>query len=258
MHLDHLLAYRQVLWMLVQRAVKTRYAQTWLGIGWVVFQPLLTVMLFSLIFGKWIQLPADGVPYTLFAFSGLVAWVYLSSSIQKASSIMQSDSRLITKIYFPRILLPLSSLIETLIDFGVLICSLLILMGLYGVAPSWKMVFFPFLTLPLFFLSFGVASTFSSLGIYYRDFMALLPFFLQTWMYCSPIVYSVSIVPQKWLWLYRLNPMVGILETFRWCFLKIGPFPWMDFMYSLMAALVIAILGSFVFHRLEKEFADIL
>ncbi len=253
-----LFSYRQVLYMLLRRNLKARYAQTYLGAGWILFQPLFTVLLFSVIFGRWMQMSSDGVPYFLFAFTGLICWIFISSCIQRASAIMLIDSRLITKIYFPRLLMPLASLLETLIEVIFLIAILSILLLFNPALISWKTALFPLWIVPLGLLGLGMGALFASLGVYYRDAVALLPFFLQTWMYCSPIVYSTSAVPEKWISLYRLNPMAGILDAMRWSFLNTPNFPMTSFITACCMSLFVGVAGVHIFCRLERNFADVL
>ncbi|MBS0650111.1 MAG: ABC transporter permease [Verrucomicrobia bacterium] len=257
-NIRQLYSYREVLFMLLRRNLKARYAQTYLGVGWILFQPLFTVLLFSVIFGRWMQMSSDGVPYFLFAFTGLICWIFISSCIQRASGIMLMDSRLITKIYFPRLLMPLASLLETLIETFFLVAVLSLLLLFNPTLISWKMTLFPLWIVPLCLLGLGMGSLFSSLGVYYRDAVALLPFFLQTWMYCSPIVYSTSAVPEKWISLYRLNPMAGILDAMRWSFLNGSNFPTTSFLTACCVALFIGFAGVYIFCRLERNFADVL
>jgi lipopolysaccharide transport system permease protein len=252
-----LYSFREVLWMLLERNLKSRYAQTAVGVTWIVFQPLLTVFLFSLIFGKWIQLSSDGTPYFLFAFSGLCPWIFLSTSIQRASLSLLSDSRLISKVYFPRLLLPIASLIETFLELLVLSSILVLTILLFHYPLTWKLFLFPLWTAPLILLSLGIGALFSSLGLYYRDFMVLLPFFTQTWMYCSPILYSSSMIPEKWLWLYSLNPVVGIIDAMRWSFLGLPHFPLKTFCMGSVVSFIVAAGGAAVFSRLERNFADV-
>ncbi len=253
-----LIAYREVLKMLIIRDLKIKYAQTWLGIGWIVFQPIFTVGLFSLIFGRWMKMGSDGIPYPLFIFCGLVAWVFISQSIQRASTSTQADSRLITKVYFPRLLMPMASVCVSMIDFSILLTILLALLKIYAVPLTWQFFLFPLFVLPLFVLALGVGSLFASVGVYYRDAAAILPFFLQTWMYTSPIIFSSSIVPEKWLWLYRFNPLAGILDAFRWSLLGLPTFPMESLVAASIISCVVGIFGILVFSRLERRFADVL
>lgn len=251
-------AYREVLRMLIFRDLKARYAQTWLGAGWVVFQPLFTVGIFATIFGRWVHLETEGIPYFLFAFSGLVAWTFVSQAIQRASQSLAVDVRLVTKVYFPRLLIPLASVIGALIDFGILSAVLCVLIKINGIPFTWHILAFPIVLLPLCFFALGIGSLMAALGIYYRDVAALMPLLLQTWMYGSPIVYSVSIVPAKWLWLYQLNPMVGVLDTIRWTFLGLQFFPFHSLSITYAVSIIILFVGIFVFTHLERKFADII
>jgi len=251
-------AYREVLRMLIFRDLKARYAQTWLGAGWVVCQPLFTVGIFAQIFGRWAHLDSEGVPYFLFVFTGLAAWTFASQAMQRASQSLAVDVRLITKVYFPRLLIPLASVVGTLLDLGILSIVLCILVKIYGVAFTWQIFVFPICLLPLCFLALGIGSMMSAFGVYYRDVMALMPVFLQTWMYGSPIVYSASIVPAKWLWLYQFNPMVGIVDTMRWAFLGLPSFPLHSLSISFAFSLIIFYIGVVTFTHLERHFADVI
>ncbi len=255
---QQLVAYREVFRMLIFRDLKARYAQTWLGAGWVVFQPLLTVGIFATVFGRWIHLETEGVPYTLFAFSGLAAWTFVSQAIQRASQSLTLDVRFITKVYFPRLLIPTSCIIATLTDFGILTVVLTILVKLFGFPLTWHLLAFPLCLVPLCFFALGIGSLMAAMGAYYRDFTALIPLFLQTWMYGSPIVYSASIVPEKWLWLYQWNPMVGALDIIRWTFLGLPTFPLHSLLITYLVSALILVLGIVVFTRLERRFADVI
>jgi lipopolysaccharide transport system permease protein len=254
----HLVAYREVLRMLIFRDLKARYAQTWLGAGWVVFQPLFTVAIFAVVFGKWVHLETEGIPYFLFAFSGLVAWTYVSQAVQRASQSLTFDVRLITKVYFPRLLIPISSVVGTLLDFGILTLVLCIVVKIYGLPLTWQALAFPVCLLPLCFFALGIGAFVAAIGVYYRDIVALLPLLLQTWMYGSPIVYSATIVPEKWLWLYQLNPMVGVLDAIRWSFLGLPSFPWHSLSVTYAVSVVIFFIGIVTFTHLERHFADII
>jgi len=253
-----LTAYREVLRMLIFRDLKARYAQTWLGAGWVVFQPLFTVGIFATIFGRWVHLETNGIPYFLFAFSGLAAWTFVSQAIQRSSQSLTLDVRLITKIYFPRLLIPLSSVAGALIDFGILTAVLCILIKINGIPFTWHVLAFPICLFPLCFFALGIGSFMAAVGVYYRDVTALMPLFLQTWMYGSPIVYSASIVPAKWLWLYQCNPMVGVLDAIRWTFLGLPVFPLYSLLITYAISILIFLVGITTFTHLERRFADII
>jgi lipopolysaccharide transport system permease protein len=244
--------------MLIIRDLKGRFAQTWLGGFWIVFQPLFTVAIFAIVFGRWVRLETEGVPYFLFTFSGLVAWTFVSQTIQRASQSLVSDVRLITKVYFPRLLIPFSSVIGALIDLGVLSLILCVLIWLYGLPFTWHIFAFPLCFLPLCFFAFGIGSFMAAVGVYYRDVTAIMPLFLQTWMYGSPIVYSASVVPQKWLWLYQCNPMVGALDAIRWTFLGLPNFPLHSLSITYAVSIAIFVAGITAFTYLERRFADII
>lgn len=253
-----IVGYREVLRMLIFRDLKARYAQTWLGAGWVVFQPLFTVGIFAVVFGRWVHLETEGIPYFLFAFSGLTAWTFVSQAIQRASQSLTLDVRLVTKVYFPRLLIPVSCVSSTLTDFGILSVVLCLLVKLFGFPLTWQVLTFPVCLVPLYFFALGIGALMAAIGAYYRDFTALMPLFLQTWMYGSPIVYSASIVPTKWLWLYQWNPLVGALDVVRWTFLGLPTFPLHSLLVTYLASFLIFLLGIAVFTRLERRFADVI
>jgi lipopolysaccharide transport system permease protein len=238
------------------RDIKLRYTQTFLGVAWVVLQPLVMGGLFSLIFGKWLHLESEGVPYLLFAFCGLVPWTFVYQGIQRAVNGIQGDKAIINKIYFPRLLIPLSVAVVSLIDVAILVVILVFLIKIMGGNFSWHIGVFPLCMVPGFFLALGFGAFFSSLAIYYRDVMNLLPFFLQIFMYLSPVLYSSQMVQEKWHLFYELNPMVGLIDACRWCFLNTPHFPLESFLISGGISLGIGVLGVSVFMQLERYFAD--
>lgn len=251
-----LLDYFEVLKRLVIRDIKLRYSQTFLGVAWVVLQPLVMGGLFSLIFGNWLKLESEGGPYILFAFCGLVPWTFVSQGIQRAASGLQGDKAILGKIYFPRLLIPLSVVVVSMIDVAILVSVLVLLIKVMGGVFSPHMWLFPLCMVPVFFLTLGLGSFFSSLAIYYRDVMNLLPFFLQIFMYLSPVLYSSQMVKEKWRFLYELNPLVGMIDACRWCFLNKGGFPVESFLISASISLIVGALGVFIFAQLERYFAD--
>lgn len=259
-HIDfsELHAFRFVLWMFIVRDIKLRYKQTALGIAWVVLQPLLTALLFTVVFGALIRVPSDGLPYTLFAFCGLVPWIVFSQSLQRASDSLVNDTKLITKVYFPRIFVPLSATFGVGIDFLIALGILFCLMIGYGVTLSSNIWFLPIATLVLFGFSSGINFFFSSLNVYYRDFKHIVPFMVQLWMYASPLVYSGSMVPERFQLLYSINPMAGIIDGFRWCLLGTGPFPLFSFSVAAVFSALLFVSGTFVFRKIEHFFADII
>ncbi|NGX39160.1 MAG: Teichoic acid translocation permease protein TagG [Chlamydiae bacterium] len=250
--------FRWVFWMLIVRDIKLRYKQTFLGVAWVVLQPLLTALLFTVVFGRMIKVPSDGLPYALFAFCGLVPWLLFSQSLQRASNSLVGDMRLITKVYFPRIYIPLSATFGVVIDFLIALALLFLLMGFYGQPISPHIFFLPVATLVLFAFSSGINLLFSSFNVYYRDFKHMVPFLVQLWMYASPLVYSGTMIPERFRLLYSLNPVAGIIDAFRWSILGTTAFPYFSFSVATIAATVLLGGGILVFRKIEHSFADII
>ncbi len=251
-----LFSYFEVLKRLIARDIKLRYTQTLLGVGWVGLQPFVMGGLFTIIFGKWLHLDSEGVPYLLFAFCGLIPWTFISHCIQRTAGGIQSDRPIINRIYFPRLLIPLSVAAVSLIDVGILVVILAVLMKILGGVFSWHIWLLPLCMVPLFFLTLGLGALFSSIAVYYRDVIYLLPFFLQVFMYLSPVVYSSHVVQEKWRLLYELNPMVGIIDAFRWCFLNTAHFPMESFLIGGGVSILMGVIGVSVFTQLERYFAD--
>jgi lipopolysaccharide transport system permease protein len=249
--------YRELIYFLTWRDVMVRYKQTALGAAWAVLQPLLTMILFSLIFGRFAGLPSDGLPYPIFTFTALIPWGLFAYALTQSSTSLVSDRNLITKIYFPRLVIPLSSVLSGLLDFAI---SLLVLFGMmlfFQVPITWRV-----LTLPLFVLlavlsAVSVGLWLSALNVQYRDVRYTLPFLTQVWLFATPVAYSLSIVPENWRWLYSLNPMVGVVEGFRWALLGtdtvVGPL----FPVSIAIILLLLFSGLVYFKRMEDNFADL-
>jgi lipopolysaccharide transport system permease protein len=246
-----------LLGILAGRDVKLRYKQTAVGVIWVVLQPLVAAVIFAVIFGYFAQLPGDGRPYLLFAFSGLLPWNYFAGILQRAGDSLIRDGALITKVYFPRLLLPLASTTAVLVDLAVALAVLGVLMAIYQVSPTWRV-----LTLPVFLLlttltATGVSLWLSALNVQYRDFVYALPFLIQVWMYASPVAYATSLVPERWRWLYSLNPAVGFIEGFRWALLgRSALTPGMVAVATLVAVIAF-VTGVFFFRQVERRFADV-
>jgi lipopolysaccharide transport system permease protein len=244
--------------ILIQRDIKLRYKQTFLGITWVVLQPLITSCLIALIFGRLAKLPSDGIPYILFALSGMLPWSIFSQSVTRSSTIMISEAHLISKVYFPRIMIPVSVCTSTAIDFLINLVVILILCAIYGMPFTFHLLFIPLFFLCVMAFSIGLGLLFSSLCVFYRDFNHLLPFAMQIWMYGSPLVYSSTLVPEKWKFLYTLNPLAGIIDGFRWALLPVNQFPWQSFGIAAFFSITICIMGIFIFHRFERYFVDVI
>lgn len=257
-NLRELWQYRDLLWMLAERDVRLRYKQTALGVIWVVLQPLVAALIFAAIFGVFAKLPSDGTPYLLFVYSGLLVWNLFSGALQRAGNSLIVDAKLISKVYFPRMIIPLASVGAVLIDFGVALVVMIVLMIGYGLVPSWRLLTLPFFLLLDLGLATGVSLWFSALNVRYRDFMYALPFLIQVWMYATPVVYATSLVPERWRLLFSLNPMVGIVEGSRWALLNQGVLTWEMALIAIVGTVAILISGAYVFRRVERGFADVL
>ncbi len=256
--LQELWAYRDLFWILALRDVKLRYKQTALGVTWVILQPILTSGIFAVIFGMLAQLPSDDSPYLLFAFAGTLPWTLFSQSLQRAGSSLVSGRELISKVYFPRMILPIASSFSVLVDFMVGLASIGVLFAIYRVSLTWNLLALPGLIFVNLLISIGVSFWISAFSVHYRDFIYALSFLIQAWMYASPVAYSSSIVPEQWSALYSLNPMVGVIEGFRWSLLGQGDFSWVSFGISSAVGLVLFISGALVFRRIERGFADVI
>jgi lipopolysaccharide transport system permease protein len=257
-NLKELWEYRELFWILALREVQLRYRQTILGVAWVILQPLITTAIFTVVFGVLMKTQSDNVNYVLFAFVGLLPWSVFSQSLQRAGISLTREIRLITKIFFPRIIIPISNAASTLVDFLVSFLLLVILLFIYKIPLSINMLTIPILLLFTMLLSIGVGIVFAALNVYYRDFTYVLPFVIQVWMYASPLAYSSKLIPQSWTWVYDLNPLVGIINGFRWAILGTTDFPLKSLIYSIVASIIILIIGLALFRRLERSFADVI
>jgi len=257
LNLRELWAYRELLLVLSQRDIKVRYKQTVLGITWAVIQPLMTMVLFSIVFGRLAKMPSDGLPYPVFVYAGLLPWTFFATSLSKSGNSLVGSANLISKVFFPRLILPLSSVGTALIDFAVSSVILLVLMVYYGIGWSLNLVAVPFLILAVIFIALGVGTLLSALTVTYRDFRYVLPFMVQFWMYATPVVYPASLFPEKWQWVLFLNPMAGLIEGFRSAFLG-RPFDWIGIGISMTVAVVVFFIGVFYFEKMDRRFADII
>jgi lipopolysaccharide transport system permease protein len=250
--------YRELLYFLTWRDVIVRYKQAAVGVAWAVLQPLLTMVVFTVIFGRFAKMPSDNLPYPIFAFTALLPWNYFAQAIGRSGTSLVSNANLVSKVYFPRLVIPISGAIAPLVDFVISFVILLGMMVWYGIAPTWGVLALPLFTLLAVVTAVAVSLYLAALNVKYRDVGHAIPFLVQFWMYASPVVYSVSIIPEKWRLLYSLNPMVGVIEGFRWALLgKEQP----DFAVMAMSIIVVAILlvgGLVYFKRTERVFADII
>jgi lipopolysaccharide transport system permease protein len=255
-----LTAFRELLLILSWRDISVKYKQTFFGFAWVLFRPLLTIAAFTIVFGKLANVPSVGdVPYALVVCTGLLPWYLMSLSFSDAAGSLIGNSAIITKVYFPRMILPISALLVNLADFVVSLLILVIVAAWYGVAPSWQVLLLPVCVLFALAVTLGPSLLFAALNVEYRDFRYIVPFVAQFGLYISPVGFSTAIVPEKWKLLYSLNPAVGVIESFRWCFLgDRSPIYWPSIISSLLFALIFLWLGAFVFRRTEKKFADVI
>ncbi|MCC2668678.1 MAG: type transporter [Armatimonadetes bacterium] len=250
--------YRELLYFLVWRDLKVRYKQTALGVAWAVLQPVATVFLFSIVFGNFAKLPSDGVPYPIYAFSALLPWMLLSGAINRSGTSLVSSANLVSKVYFPRIIVPMSGALGAFVDFGISLVVLFGLMVFYGVQPTAALLTLPIWAGLVLMLGMSVGLALSALNVKFRDVGYLLSFLLQAWMYASPVAYSPTIVPEHVRWIYNLNPMVGFIQGCRWALLGTSGdygIPWVP----AVAVVTAVFLGAVVyFHRVERNFADLI
>ncbi len=249
--------HRELLYFLIWRDVRVRYKQTAIGAGWAIVQPLLTAAIFAVVFGYFAHLPSDGAPYPLFAYTALLPWTYFSSAIVRSGTSLVGNANLITKVYFPRLVIPLAAAATPAVDLGLALLVLLVLMGWYGVGLTWSIgLIVPFLLLAVA-AALAVGLWLAPLNARYRDVGHTIPFLTQVWLYASPVAYPLALVPEEWRTLYALNPMVGVIEGFRWAVLgKSAP----DVGVIWLGALVVLVLlagGLVNFRRMERSFADI-
>jgi lipopolysaccharide transport system permease protein len=257
-NLRDLWAYRELLYFLTWRDIKVRYKQTALGMAWVVLQPLLLMLVFTMFFGRLVELPSDGIPYPLFTYIALLPWQLFSRALNEGSMSLIAHERVITKTYFPRILLPASAVLASLIDFGIAFLVLIGFILFYGVHPGLAIFTLPVFVLLVVMTAFGVSLWLAAFNVLYRDVRYVLPFLTQLWMFATPIIYPVSVVPDSWRLLYSLNPMVGVVEGFRWAVL--GNTSGMDAMFGLSALVVASVLGGGIlyFQSVQQTFADVI
>ena len=251
-------ANRELLLFLVWRDIKVQYAQTALGAAWAVLQPLLTMLIFTVIFGRLAKIPSDGVPYSVFTLAALIPWMYFSNAFSAASSSLVTSANLITKVYFPRLIIPLVSVLSGLVNFAVSCVVLALMMAWYHVSPSLLAVpMIPALILLTIVTATGVGCWLAAIYIQYRDVRHIVPFIVQIWMYISPVVYPLSLVPERYRTLYALNPMAGIIQSFRVVLLRTGSVPWDTLGVSTIVAVLLFVSGSLYYRRTEHLFADV-
>jgi lipopolysaccharide transport system permease protein len=250
-------AARELLYFFVWRDVKIRYKQTAIGAAWAVIQPFMTMVVFSLFFGSLAKMPSDGLPYPVFYYSALLPWMYFSGALQNATNVVVEQQNVITKVYFPRLVLPLSAVVSGLLDFGVAFVVFLGMMAWYRVMPGPALLLFPLFLLLTLLTALGVGLWLSALNATYRDVRYVVPFLVQFWLFASPVAYPASLIPERWRWLYGLNPMAGVIEGFRWALTGRGQPPSLLLAASAAAVVLLVVGGAMYFQRMEGTIADV-
>jgi homopolymeric O-antigen transport system permease protein len=255
--LGELWEYRELLYFFVWRELKIRYKQTLLGVAWAVIQPLFTMVVFTLLFGRLAKVPSDGLPYPVFTFCALLPWQLFSFALTESSNSVVAQQRLLTKVYFPRLLMPLASVCVGLADFAIAFVMLIAMMAYYGIVPGLAALTIPLWTILAMATALGIGLWLAALNVRYRDIRYTVPFLTQVWMYATPVAYASSLIPQAWRPFYALNPMVGVIEGFRWALLGQAPTVSTVLPVSVTAVALLLASGLFYFRRTERTFADI-
>ena len=248
--------YRELLYFFVQRDIKIRYRQTAIGVTWVVLQPLMTMGVFTIFFGRLAKLPSQGLPYPVFYFAALVPWSYFSQALTSCTNIVVDNQNVITKVYFPRLILPFAAVCSGLLDFAIGLVVMLVLTLWFGIHPPVTLLLLPALIFVAMLTALGVGLWTSALNALYRDVRAVIPFVVQFWMLASPVAYPSSLVPLRWRWLYNLNPMAGVIDGFRWALTGTGQPPGIAMFASIVGVMVMLVGGLFFFQRMEGNVAD--
>jgi lipopolysaccharide transport system permease protein len=257
LHFDELWNYRELVWFLALRDVKARYKQALFGGAWAIIQPLAGAALFTVVFGRLAKLPSDGIPYLLFTFASLSLWSYFATSVNNARSSLISNSSLITKVYFPRLIAPVAAVLPGLIDLAVALVVLVVMMIWEGVAPGLAVLTAPLFLVGAMVVALGAGALFAALTVQYRDVEQVFGLLQQLWLFATPVAYTTSLIKGPWRWVYSLNPMVGVLDGWRWAVLRGAPLGWQDLLSAGIGVLVLLV-GLRVFQRGERRFADII
>lgn len=250
--------YRELLYFLIWRDIKVRYKQTALGVAWAIIQPLMTMVVFSVFFGKLGKLSSDGIPYPIFSFAALVPWTFFSNGLTQASGSLVASSNLIKKVYFPRLIIPIATVLSGIVDFLLAFAILLVMMWFYGITPTINTLWLPVFLLMSIIASLAVTLWLAALNVEYRDVKFVVPFLAQIWLFATPIAYSSTLLSEPWRTLYGLNPMVGVVEGFRWALLGTDTPPGAMAIVSSVVAFILLVSGAFYFRRMEKTFADLI
>ena len=249
--------YKDLFYFLVWRDIKVLYKQTILGFAWAIIRPVLAMIVFSIVFGRLAQVPSDGVPYPIFSYVALLPWTYFSTAMTSSTQSLITNANMLTKIYFPRLVIPMTPVLAGLVDFGIAFLVLGVLMLWYGIAPTWNVLFLPLLILLMILTASGIGMWLSALAIQYRDVRFAIQFIAQLLMYAAPVVWPVSLVPEQFRLLYGLYPIAGVIEGFRSSLLGTTPMPWDLILMGMLSAAMIAVAGALYFRRMERIFADV-
>jgi lipopolysaccharide transport system permease protein len=255
--LKELWTYRELLYFLVWRDVKVRYKQTALGAAWAIIQPLMTMVVFTLFFGRLAKIPSDGVPYPILSYAALVPWTFFANGLTQSSNSLVGSANLITKVYFPRLTIPIATVLAGVVDFLLAYAILLCMMLFYGIYPNANILWLPLFLLLALVTALGVGMWLSAMNVQFRDVRFVVPFIVQFWLLATPIAYPSSLLSEPWRTLYGINPMVGVVEGFRWAMLGTKTAPGASIFVSAAVALAVLVSGSFYFRRMEKSFADV-
>jgi lipopolysaccharide transport system permease protein len=255
--LHELWEYRELLYFLTWRDIKVRYKQTVLGAAWAIIQPFFTMVIFSLFFGKLAQVPSDGIPYPIFSYAALVPWTFFANGLNQASNSLVNSANLIKKVYFPRLAIPVAAVMSGIVDFVLAFIVLLGMIFYFGVMPTANVIWLPVFLFLALITSLGVALWLSAMNVQFRDVRYTVPFLVQFWLFATPIAYPSSLLTEPWRTLYGINPMVGVVEGFRWALLGTNTAPGPLIVVSALVAVTLLISGAFYFRRMEKTFADV-
>ncbi len=257
LELRDLWEYRELMFFFIWRDIKVRYKQTALGATWAIIQPFFTMVVFSIFFGWLARIPSDGVPYPVFAYTALVPWTYFANALAQASNSLVEHERMITKVYFPRLLIPMAPVLAGLVDFVIAFGILIAIMLWYGLAPASAIWTVPLFVLMAATTALSVSLWLAALNVQYRDVRYVVPFLIQFWLFATPIAYPSSLIPEQWRPLYGLNPMAGVVEGFRWALLGQAEAPNALLLVSVLTVVVVLIGGMYYFRRMEETFADV-
>lgn len=262
LNLRDLWEYRELIYFLTWRDIKVRYKQTLLGFTWVVLQPVINMVVFTILFGELLKVPTGGIPYPIFSFAALLPWTYFASSLTRSSTTLVGSANLISKVYFPRMVIPISGVISGFIDFAISFLILIIMMLVYKIIPTWNLLFLPFLLILAMLTALGFGLWLSALNVRFRDINHLVPFIIEIWKYATPVIYGSTLIPEKFRFLLGLNPLTGVVEGFRWAILggkyveTFNPGPL--FSISILITFVVLVSGIIFFRNTERTFADII